>query len=229
MLANPITSKTLKVKQMRKKVTLTMVTVVLTLYAAVVANGLASPTTSVAVDPLEVKDLQPGESFTVNLAVSEVVISESPISNGLYGWSVNVTFNPTILNVANVTEGPFLQQAAETVPLPARMDNTYGFAFAGAIIKPPFGLQGATGSGVLATLTFTVMGRGSTKLELKSLKLRTVVAGQNWEMTNITTIEGQFVNETSFPIELIAGIAGAAVIGGTLVAFFYRRRRAPTK
>ncbi len=212
---------------MKKNATWPIVTVFLALCIGFMATGLASPTTTVAVDPQEVKDLQPGESFTVNLAVSDVVISESPVSNGLYGWSVNVTFNPAILNVANVTEGPFLQQAAETVALPVRINNTVGFVFTGAIIKPPFGPQGAIGSGVLATIAFTVVGHGATTLELKSLKLRTVVAGQNWEMTDIAAVDGQFVNATSFPsfpIELIVGIAGAAVVGGALVVFFYRRR-----
>ncbi len=217
---------------MKKNVTWTLATVFLTLCIAAITNGLASPAPTVAVDPPEVKDLQQGESFTVNLTISDIVISEDPISNGLYGWSVKVTFNPAILNVATVTEGPFLQQAAETVPLPLRMNNTAGYAFVGAMINIPWGPQGATGSGVLATITFTVMGRGSTKLELESLELYTAhltPVTESWKITKFTAIDGQFVNAAAFPIELIVGVIGAAAIGGTLVVFFYRRRKTPTK
>ncbi len=216
---------------MKKDLTWIVMTVFLLLYTTVIMNGLASPTTTVAVDPPEVKDRQPGESFTINLTVSDVVISEEPpISNGLYAWSVNVTFDPAILNVTNTTEGPFLQQAAETVALPAVIDNTGGFVVTGAIIKPPYGPQGATGSGVLATITFTVVGQGATTLELTKLKLRTLLEGAT-ETYFITTtaINGQFINSTAFPTETIVGVIGAVAIGGTLVAFFYRKRRTQTK
>jgi len=217
---------------MKKNLRWMLFTTALLVSMAVIKTGMASPATTVAVVPSEVKDKEPGESFKVNITVTDVVISETPpISQGLYGWSVNMTFNPDILNCTSVEEGPFLKQFFETI-FAWNINNTAGFAFIGGMFKPPpTPPQGATGSGVLATVTFKVKGRGETSLRLQSLKLRTVIAGQNWEMENITSTDGVFRNvaPSILSLELIVAIIVAIPIVGGVAAFMYRRRKTRMK
>jgi len=113
-----------------------------------------------------------GETFTVNITVTCVT--------DLYAWNINLTFNPAVLNVASVTEAAFLKETNETIFLPVTKNNDAGFVFAGALFMPPFPERGATGSGVLATITFKVAGEGETKLEFELSKLLTVISGSSF-------------------------------------------------
>jgi PKD repeat protein len=115
-----------------------------------------------------------GETFTVNITVTCVT--------DLYAWNINLTFNPAVLNVVNVTEGAFLKETNETIFLPVTKNNDAGFLFAGALFMPPFPERGATGSGVLATITFKVAGEGETKLEFERSKLLTVISGSSFQI-----------------------------------------------
>ncbi len=187
---------------------------------AITAVGSASLTTTTAVDPQEVKDLDPGESFTVDITVNDVT--------DLYGWSINLTFDPTILNVVDVTQGPFLQQVANITPWPGQINNDKGFITPGAVLFDPvqgFPSRGATGSGVLATVNFTVKGQGVAELHFARSKLNTYVAGNNVPIDHEPT-DGVFRNvaPTSLSIELIIAVVAAIAIVSVSV-FFYMKRR----
>jgi len=178
----------------------------------------ASPTT-ISLNPPEVEDLDLGESFTVNITVTDVT--------DLYSWDVYLTFDPEILNCTGFEEGPFLQQVATTT-IWGQINNTAGFTTPGAILFDPaqgFPAEGATGSGVLATVTFTVKGRGVTTLHFERSKLNTVIARNTVPITHEAT-DGVFRNAapTTLNIQLIIGVVVALAIVGIAV-FFYMRRR----
>lgn len=123
------------------------------------------------------------ETFAVDIMVANIPISETPPrSNGLYAWSINITFDPVILNVTNITEGPFLQQVYPTVPLPVRINNTAGYAFAGAIFWVPLPPEGASGSGVLATVDFVVKEKGVSDIAFGAVKLSTAISNNHVPM-----------------------------------------------
>jgi hypothetical protein len=187
---------------------------------AMTAVGRASSTTTISVDPSEVKDLEPGESFTVDITVNDVT--------DLYGWSINLTFKPNVLNVVNVTQGPFLQQVANITPWLGQINNEIGFISPGAVLFDPvqgFPSRGATGSGVLATVNFTVKGQGVAELHFARSKLNTYVAGNNVPIDHEAS-DGVFRNvaPTSLSVELIIGVVGALAIVSVAVFFYVKRR-----
>jgi len=193
-----------------------LLTTVLLVCIAMAGIGKASPAT-VAVDPQSVEDLEAGESFTVDITVTDVT--------DLIIWEVEMTFDPAVLNVENATDGPFLQQFGETIFFPVVIDNTVGTVIIGGSFNVPYPENGATGSGVLTTITFTVKGYGTTELDPQP-NLYTV---KGWNPMDIphTTVKGVFRNRgagTILNIQIIVGIVVAAAIGGIAVFFFWRRR-----
>lgn len=184
----------------------------------------ASPTAKLAIEPTEVRDIASGGTFNVTVTISDVV--------KLYGWQVNVTFNPRILNVADTVEGPFLKQVNDTIVM-KKVDNNGGFLLYSSSFMPPYPAQGAAGSGLLMTATFTVKGDGASSLEFENrgTYLNTVTSGAVDRITDFTTTDGSFRNAAGgvggleIPLEWIAGIAVAVVAVGGASAFFLLRRR----
>ncbi|MEM2103049.1 MAG: PKD domain-containing protein, partial [Candidatus Bathyarchaeia archaeon] len=106
-----------------------------------------------------------GDTITVKIMISDVA--------DLYSWQAGMTFNPTVLECVPATvpedqlpsggmltafvEGEFLKQGGPTMWFPGEFNNNMG-----TIVPHGCGLQGAetgiSGSGVLATVTFKVIG-----------------------------------------------------------------------
>jgi hypothetical protein len=216
-------------KEMKKDLKYLLAITVLVMFIGMTNIGKASSTPTISVDPSIVKDLEPGDSFAVNITIAGIAIDETVGSRsyGLYGWNINLTFDPAVLNVASVTEGAFLKETNETIFLPVTKNNDTGFVFAGAIFMPPFPERGATGSGVLATITFNVRGQGITDLNFQTSKINTFISKTTVALEHTTNI-GHFANAApSFlPIELIIIIVAVVVIGGGATLFLYKRRRA---
>lgn len=97
-----------------------------------------------------------GESFTINIEVSDV--------ERLHEWQVNMTFNPDVITFINVTEGDFLKQAGHETVGYTSLDlvDDGSVLFAWAIIGKYF----MTGSGTLATVEFEVIASGESALDL---------------------------------------------------------------
>jgi hypothetical protein len=126
--------------------------------------GMSSPGTVIDTDPLPCT-APASTSFDLNITITDVV--------DLYGWEFNLTFDPTVLNVTGIVEGPFLSDFAALDPwiysifLGASMDNTAGWVSAGCALFdtfPPTDPDGADGDGVLATVTFNVLSDGISDL-----------------------------------------------------------------
>ena len=60
-----------------------------------------------------------GESFTVKIMVADVV--------NLYGYQINMSFDPNILECINTTKGEFLAEQPEGTDLYKWIDQEYGW------------------------------------------------------------------------------------------------------
>jgi len=113
----------------------------------------ATPTT-ISVSP-SMLYAELGEHFTINLTIAYAV--------DVYGWEVNLTFNPSVLQITNVTVPPdhFLEGR------PQGCVGLQKFIYPSCIILGNCILgdySGFHGSGVLATIEFEVVGSGECLL-----------------------------------------------------------------
>ena len=195
-------------------------------FLALTSIVVASPATEMKIEPEEVLDIQPNGTFTVNVTVTDVPSTDQ--TPGLYGWQFNLTFNPAVLNVENVTEGPFLKQTGTTILL-KKINNTSGYLLASASFMPPYPAHGVNGSGVLGSIIFKVMSLGSSNLhfEKASCKLNTVKAGNVVRM-DFEVEDGSFRNVAPglvLPLEVITGAVVIIAVGGVGGFVYFRRRR----
>jgi len=143
--------------------TLLYLSIVLSMMLAVVpmSSVKGSPATVLSIEPPLVEDTVPVcNNFTVDIYVTDVV--------GLWAWKVNLTWDPAVLEVLEVTEGPFLSgQASPTAFVVAPFDPATGFIpeISCGSIKVP--AKTATGSGVLATVKFHVIAPGECDIVIK--------------------------------------------------------------
>jgi ABC-type transport system involved in multi-copper enzyme maturation permease subunit len=200
------------------------VTAILTI--AIAGFGKAS-TAKMAVNPADVKDIEPGGTFNVNVTVTDV--------SDLFEWKFLIRFDHEVLQVENVTEGPFLGSTGEETIFPApTINNTKGFVIAGSTFMVPLPEEGVTGDGVLATIAFNVTGQGTTDLEFdEELSGLTEVRWVNYtaklgDTKSIlhTLFDGTFSNGTPAilsPLIVIAIVVAVAFCG--IATFYYMRRR----
>jgi len=104
----------------------------------------------------------PSETFTVAVKIEGAV--------DLGGFQLALNFDPAVVHVDSVALGYFLGSTGRnTVPLGPQIDNDMGTVTFGAF---SFGSEaGPSGDGVLAILTLTAQGAGSSPLELENVKI----------------------------------------------------------
>lgn len=112
-------------------------------------KAVSSPILSL--QPANVPPRNIGQTFTVKLHVDNVT--------NLWSWKVNVTWDPAYLTMkADPIEGSFLNSVNGTLFLVTPYAHTPGVL--GEVSDTSLGSLGQTGSGDLATLTFTVIAHG---------------------------------------------------------------------
>jgi hypothetical protein len=112
---------------------------------------------------LEPADLNitPSKGFTVELKTASIT--------NLKGYSVTLSYDPTLLSLQEVTEGPFLSAKGNTF-FNKTIDNSKGTVLIDcALLGPDLSVSGG---GTLATLSFTSLNTGSTSLTFKLIKTR---------------------------------------------------------
>ena len=119
--------------------------------------------TRIFVDPPTITTTEIGETFTVNINISDVV--------DLFAWQAGVTFNPSVLNGTGFYQGEFLKRGGTTIWVESReINNTAGIAyFCGSSLLGP--VPGVNGSGQLAYLTFEAAGLGTSNFHLTDVLL----------------------------------------------------------
>lgn len=121
----------------------------------------AYPLPLVVVEPAEVLGILPGDSFNVN-------ISAIGVSN-VYNWTLKMRWAAGLLNATSIVEGSFLSDAGATDFVSVIDQDNGVLNINNTLTGDP--LSGVSGSGRLATITFTPETRGKTDLELFAVRL----------------------------------------------------------
>jgi hypothetical protein len=184
---------------------------------------VSAQTTTISLNPSSVEDVPTGETFSVDVTISD--------ASDIYGWQVNMTFNPSVLSVEGATEGTFLSNVNATIWPNPKIENDEGYVLISGSFNVPYPSVGASGEGVLTTITFKVKSGGSSALDFVSgTKLRTIQAGSLLPIENFVSQDGSFGSAAGglnlgVPLEIIAVVAViivVAVVGGV---FYLRKRR----
>lgn len=103
-----------------------------------------------------------GDTFNIAVDIAE--------ASDLYGFQFDVTYDPSILQLQSISEGPFLATAGSTFFIPGTIDNGAGDASSNAdsLLGPG---PGAAGSGTLAILDFRAIASGTSALSLANIIL----------------------------------------------------------
>jgi len=114
-------------------------------------------TTTIEVTPAFIS-VDVNQVFKVNITVDMQ-------DNELYLWVLSLSWDPAVLELLDLAEGPFLKdQVGSTIFIPGNIDNERG------VLEEPccgsLGGETATGSGVILILTFKSKAVGTTTLHL---------------------------------------------------------------
>lgn len=170
---------------------------------------------------------EPDSTFSIDLTVSGVVAVEDGKKRSLYGWEVQIKFDPAIIKAVSASEGPFLKAVKDTVALTPEINNVTGTVRFGASFMPPYPETGAVGDGTLASMVFKAVGRGTTSLHFDYTEMFTIISNNVVGFEN-TSEDGSFSNGSSgitLPLELIAAVVIVAAVGTGGAFLFWRRRR----
>jgi len=148
-----------------RSIALTLIAVIFTTVFLVQITGAASTIMSatISVEPSYQK-VSPGEMFSMNISID-------PKGEEIYGAQYELNFDPAILQVVEQTKGDFLtQDGASSIEVTNKFNNTAGRVEYG---ETRMGVEnGVTGTGVLASITFRVVGAtGGTDLILSNVTL----------------------------------------------------------
>jgi len=168
-------TKTLKTKPIAALAVAILIVMPMLLVTTTIVKGANNPPVLSVVLSGTTTTLIPAQSVGTTFNVDIRVDNTGSVSPGINSYSYGLTWNPAVLNVTNVNDafsGSFLNSGANqgTVQslgdLPP--DNTNGLLIIGDIIlntaKPA---AAATGSGVLTTVTFTVLAAGQSNINLR--------------------------------------------------------------
>jgi general secretion pathway protein D len=97
-----------------------------------------------------------GSTFTVNVMLNG--------AQNVYSVPLQVSYDPKVLQVVNVSNGGLLSQDGQAVALVHRDDNSTG-ALQITATRPP-GASGVSGQGAVVTLTFLAKGSGQSTLTI---------------------------------------------------------------
>ncbi len=141
--------------------------------------GAMAPGIRVRIEPAD-SVMGLNETFVVQVMIEE--------ANNLGAFQFNLVYDPSILQVTEATLGAFLESTGNSaVAIGPEVDNAEGRVTFGAI---SFGsAAGPSGTGVLATITCTAQGEGSTALELREVQVLDTAASIQWA----TVEDGQVV------------------------------------
>jgi hypothetical protein len=128
-------------------------------------NWIPPPPATLYIYPKRVVDptLTPGQTFNVNVSIQN--------ATNLNSWKSDILYLKNIINATDVTEGNFLKSIGPTtfnVTIQPNFNTTHALISMSCTLKS----GGASGSGVLATLTFKVLDLGETLISISDPYLK---------------------------------------------------------
>ncbi len=167
----------------------------------VVEPSHAATTTTITVDSStqQFPSAKVGDTIQVNILINNV--------QGLWAWDLpDIMFNPAVLNITGITEGPFLKAAGQTMFL---WTSSSALAFSQGDIPDTadtlMEYTTASGSGVLATLSFKVLSLGTSQITFSQTTLLSStnlgsISSPNYQQINCTATDATIsVGVTSIP------------------------------
>jgi hypothetical protein len=105
-------------------------------------------------------------------SIIEVPLTVENIQN-LFGWNLNLTWNPQVLNLTDIKEGSFLSNAGSTMFLwgPSISMSTRNQGYINCTSCFLLDDTSASGNGVLATLSFQVLNAGTSPISIEGTVL----------------------------------------------------------
>ena len=103
-----------------------------------------------------------GSTFTINVSVAG--------AQNVNSVPLQITYNPSVLQLLNVSNGPLLEQDGQPVALVHRDDAMAGIVQLTAS-RPP-GAAGVSGTGSVFTLTFQAKAAGQSTLSINRAQLK---------------------------------------------------------
>jgi hypothetical protein len=149
--------------------------ILLSIICITLPNSKAQQDTALSITPsaTHLSSAQIGTTVNVELTISNV--------HDLYGWNLNLTWDPHILNLTDITEGPFLSNVGQTLftwnPTISPENRSHGFIQSVADVLMV--AKSANGSGVLATITFQVLTSGVSSLSIDGSQLAPIATTMN--------------------------------------------------
>jgi len=164
---------------------------------ALVGSVTCSESPTVSIEPQVISDpsMGPGTQFEVDVVVNYVEkLWAYQIALGDTLFEIQ-GFNPAVLNLVAIENGPFLGSAGGQVEwFPGEIENSIGtLELSGAALNPK--TRFPTGGGVLATLTFEVVGYGQSPIHFD---LETGLLDSNNEWIVRGTIDSQALKDGFF-------------------------------
>jgi hypothetical protein len=152
---------------------------------------------------------QVGSTVTYNIAIDDIA--------DLYAYQLSINYDARYLRALNVTEGAFLGTAGSTVSGVLGMDTGLIDFVYGSLLGPT---PGASGSGLLASITFEAIGAGTSALSFADVIFLDSVGD---DIAGLTALSGQGVvlADPGGPVDVPepasvllfgAGLAGAAAL-----------------
>ena len=151
-----------------KKLMIALFLAVIVLASVMAINPSRASTTttiSIASTTQQFPSATVGNTLQVNIVINNV--------QGLWAWDIaGLTFNSAYLSITSVSEGPFLKSAGNSLFIWTSNSAT---AFAKGVIPDISDVlmeySTASGSGVLVTLTFTVVSLGTSQIKFNQTTL----------------------------------------------------------
>jgi len=202
------------------KTSVIMAIAFLSLISSSVVSSARSQGTVISVSPSSstLPKSQIGANYLINISISDVA--------NLWSWKVRLNWNPGVLNFINITEGPFLKDFGATLFPPPPQRSGYLTEVSDTLLEN----ASASGSGLLATVTFQVVGSGQSDITLTETELLQPITGQppTHQQINNTVANGELVVLGSGePLLLTLAILIVIVVVIILVVVLVARRHKP--
>lgn len=156
---------------------------------ALASLAKANETTTISIDPptYEVAESEIGETFTINIKLNDVT--------NLWSWKVRVNWDPEVLSLTEVAEGPFLNSADDTLFLGAQSGTAIEEGYIPEVSCTLLSSESVDGSGVLATLTFKSLSPGECEITLTETVLKEPGTGHPEILHNVINGEVTVIPE----------------------------------
>ena len=144
---------------------------------------MAQQATTVSINP-STTSTTIGSDITVNLQVANV--------QNLGGWNLNLTWNPQIINLTQVSEGTFLADSGTTLftwsPSSSPISRSHGYIQGVADVL--LSATGVSGSGILATITFHALSSGTSPISIAGTTIINPPTNEQAQTISATIISG---------------------------------------